>query len=206
MLLDIAVVKAKQTVQFDTGDIPDDLIPEIYALGLKQLINRGMTDVTAKEIPDKEELQAAAMEVALKNIEKIKAGEIRRTAGTKAASKGETKEVQAEARKEAQLAVKSALKKKGHKVSLIASKEITRLTNDLLKSEQGKEIWERAKAVVEARKAKAAEQPEIGIDLTGVKEDPKLVAKNDGKKAKGRKPGAKARGKGKGAAQVEANA
>ena len=183
MQLDIVVVKGKQTLTIDTDKLPDDIVPEIYALGLKQLLNRGMSEVTAAVIPDKDELIAEAMAVAEINLQNIYEGKIRRTAGTKASKTGETKEVQAEARKEAQLAVKDAIKAAGKKVSLVASKEITRVTNDLLKSEEGKEIWERAKAVIEARKAKKAEQPALKIDLSGVKEDSKLVEAAAKKKA-----------------------
>jgi hypothetical protein len=198
MQLDIVVVKGKQTLTIDTDKLPDDIVPEIYALGLKQLLNRGMSEVTKANIPDKEELEAEAMAVAAQNLQNIYDGKIRRTAGTKASSKGETKEVQAEARKEAQLAVKDAIKAAGKKVSLVASKEITRLTNDLLKSEEGKEIWERAKAVIEARKAKKAEQPALSINLAGLREDPKLVEAAAKKKeaAKSTRKGTKAKGKG----------
>src|SRR5208282_1879846 len=175
MIIEVAVAKAKAALSVDTDKIPEEVLIEIYALGLRELIGkRGMANLTKAEYPDADELAEEALKVAEQNLKNVYANEIRKTASkaTKATAKGADKEIGAEARREAMLAVKDALKRKKHKVSLIASSEITRLTNNLLASEvPGKEIWARAKATVEARKAKAAEGTEIVFDIGEVKED-----------------------------------
>jgi hypothetical protein len=98
------------------------------------------------------------------------------------ATRGRTEGVAigAEARRLAKIEVKAALKEAGHKVSYIPASEITRLANEYLATDDGKEVIALAKEAVEKRNAKKGERK---IKVDSVKEDPKLVAKGEAEKA-----------------------
>lgn len=167
----IAVTKGKGTVDLDPDTLPIEVYAEALRLGLKELVNRGMSKITVAKLEGEELAKAnlAAMEKANENAEAIKAGKIRYT-GQKSATKA-SGEVMTEARRIAKNIVKDEIKKAGGKISHYEAKEITAAANQLIEAQP--EIIETAKANLEARKAAP-----VKIDIASlVKESPKLVAK-----------------------------
>jgi acetylornithine deacetylase/succinyl-diaminopimelate desuccinylase-like protein len=185
--MQIPVVKAKADIAVDLDKLPDEMVQEIWFLGLKAMLNRGMTEVTGTDTPQK---RKDAMDAAAANLERLYEGKMRRTSGQKSA-KGQG-EVMTEARRLAKIEVKAALKEAGHKVSYIPASEITRLANEYLATDDGKEVIALAKEAVEKRNAKKGERK---IKVDSVKEDPKLVAKGEAQKASRKKATAEKKGK-----------
>lgn len=177
--MQIPIVKAKGDIAVDLDKLPDEMVQEIWFLGLKAMLNRGMTEVTGKDSPEK---RKDAMDAATENLQKLYEGKMRRTSGQKSA-KGQG-EVMTEARRLAKIEVKAALKDAGHKVSYIPASEITRLANEYLATEDGKEIIALAKEAVEKRNAKKGARK---IDVSTAQEDPKLAAKGEKQKAERKK-------------------
>lgn len=177
--MQIPIVKAKGDIAVDLDKLPDEMVQEIWFLGLKAMLNRGMTEVTGKDSPEK---RKDAMDAAAANLQKLYEGKMRRTSGQKSA-KGQG-EVMTEARRLAKIEVKAALKDAGHKVSYIPASEITRLANEYLATEDGKEIISLAKEAVEKRNAKKGARK---IDVSTAQEDPKLAAKGEAQKASRKK-------------------
>jgi hypothetical protein len=126
-ILHIPSTKAKATVEIDTDEIPEDVYREIVAIGLKVLVNRGTSKVTKSAYPNTEELKAAAMEAALKQVELIKTGKIRFTMVAKKAKASGA--VMNEARRIARNLVKDAIREEGGKISHYAASEITKYAN-----------------------------------------------------------------------------
>jgi|HubBroStandDraft_6_1064221.scaffolds.fasta_scaffold00175_48 hypothetical protein len=184
--MQIPVVKAKADIAVDLDKLPDEMVQEIWFLGLKAMLNRGMTEVTGTDTPQK---RKDAMDAAAANLERLYEGKMRRTSGQKSA-KGQG-EVMTEARRLAKIEVKAALKDAGHKVSYIPASEITRLANEYLATDDGKEVIALAKDAVEKRNAKKGERK---IKVDSVKEDPKLVAKGEAQKAERKKATANKKG------------
>lgn len=177
--MQIPIVKAKGDIAVDLDKLPDEMVQEIWFLGLKAMLNRGMTEVTGTDSPQK---RKDAMDAAAANLQKLYEGKMRRTSGQKSA-KGQG-EVMTEARRLAKIEVKAALKDAGHKVSYIPASEITRLANEYLATEDGKEIISLAKEAVEKRNAKKGARK---IDVSTAQEDPKLAAKAEKQKAERKK-------------------
>jgi hypothetical protein len=177
--MQIPIVKGKTELTVDLDKLPDEMVQEVWFLGLKALLNRGMTEVTGNDSPDKRE---SAMVVANENLTKLYEGKMRRTSGAKSA-KGQG-EVMTEARRLAKIEVKAALKEAGHKTSYIPMSEITRLANEYLATDDGKEIIEQAKEAVEKRLAKKATRK---IDVSSAKVDPKLAEKGEKQKEERKK-------------------
>lgn len=178
----VPVVKGKATMEIETdpSKLPDAVYAEALALGLKELVNRGMSKVTAAAFPNEEERKAEAMRIASENVEKIYKGDIK-FSGPKAAKTSGV--VMTEARRLAKALVKDGLKKAGIKISHVPAKEITAAANQLLAADPS--ILETAKANVEARS-----KTEIKIDVASlVKVDPALVAKAEEKKSSAKAAG-----------------
>ena len=173
----IAVTKGKGSVDLDPDTLPIEVYAEALRLGLKELVNRGMSKITVAKLEGEElaKAQAAAMEKASENVEAIKAGKIRYT-GQKSATKA-SGEVMTEARRIAKNIVKDEIKKAGGKISHYDAKEITAAANQLIEADPS--IVETAKENLEKRKAAP-----VKIDIASlVKENPKLVAKAEEAKA-----------------------
>lgn len=175
--------------------IPDEVFQEIFLQGAKVVLNRGQSKLssTAKmgEGPGKEKEQNAIMAVVDEQWSKVVAGEIRITGG-KVKRKSADREVHTEAMRQARLLVKDALKRDGIKPATVPAKEITEAAEQFLAegSEEANDILEKARDVVEARKLKQAKVAEkvIKVNVSGIKADPKLVAKAEEAKARKKKP------------------
>lgn len=170
----IAITKAKQEIEINTGDLPDEVYLEALAQGLKAMLNKGMADIktTGLEGDHLAKAQAVAMEKAQGNLTKMLAGEIRKSASkaTKVAGK-----VMTEAKRLARNFVKDQLRAAGHKVSHYSAAEITKAAVAMIEADAS---W--VKLAEESLSQAAAKT--ASIDLEAIKTDPKLVAKAESKK------------------------
>lgn len=183
-ILQIPIVKAKgQFVPINTdspedgGDLSPEVFTEALGLGLKVLINRGTSKITKAAYPKAEELAAAAISKAGEQLELIRTNKIKFTGQKKAA--GISGEVKTRAMQLAKAIVKDEMKRVGKKIAHTKASEITATAKEVL--EIMPELYEQAKAEVEARKAiKISDK----INISGIKADAGLVAKAEARKAK----------------------
>ncbi len=168
--LTVPITKGKDTVKFQTDDLPEEVYAECLLLGLKELVNRGMSKITKASTKDMEELASLAMAQAEKNVEAIMTGKIRFLG--KKAKTGESAAVMTEARRLAKNLVKDGIKAAGMKISHVEPKEITAAANEMLA--QDPSIVEQAKANLEER---AKVPAKVDLIKSLIKESPKLVAK-----------------------------
>jgi hypothetical protein len=175
-------------VKINTDEVHLDSYRQALYLGFKELANRKMTklastkDMQGREL---EEQKAAIMAVAEQNVQDIVEGNIRRSAGSKVS--GVPQAVRTEAMRQIKVAIKAQLKAEGKKISYIPAKEITRAAKE--EYEANSEAWNaKAKATLQELE-KAREGTKIKVDI---KEDTKLIAKAEQRKAqaktKGRAP------------------
>lgn len=155
----VPVVKAKQPLEVSTGKLPENVYRAALDLGLKALLNRGMTKITKEAYPDPEELKAEALKVAKQNLENMYAGKVRIVGGSK--SDKVPGVVMTEARRIARTLVKEEMKRLQIKVSHVEAKEITKLANQLI----AQEPWIIAQATEEVEKRGAKR---IKIDVTSI--------------------------------------
>lgn len=187
--LQIPITKAKgKFVTINTDNIPEDVYAEAMLQGLKVLVNRGTSKITSASYPDAEERAAAAVAKAEEQVELINTSKIKFTGQKKAA--GISGEVKTEAMRLAKALVKDEMKKQGIKISHVEASEITRTAKDWL--EAMPEIYEQAKATIEARKAMPVSDK---LSVKGIKVSEKLVEKAEAKKAKAGTLSAKQAGK-----------
>lgn len=202
-ILSIPVPKAGKEafIEVDTDkDIPStEIYQYLMVLGLKTVLNRGMSKVTAADIPDSAKRMAEAMRIANLQLEAMREGKVRGAGAVKKASG----EVMTEARRIAKAMVKDGLRAAGRKPSLIPPKMITELAKQLIESDSS--IIAKAKEVVEARKA-APVSDTITALFANVKDDPKLVEKAAKDKAKRKQLSAAQAGKTQTRAKAQASA
>jgi hypothetical protein len=197
-VLNIPVVKAGgKTIAIDTDtDLDDRMFKLALEEGLKVLINSKMSKITAQSKLEGAELeasQAAAMEIAEKNLAAIKSGEFKK--GGRGASASSTKvprEVMTEARRLAKEVIKNEIRAAGMKISHVEPRDITAAANNLLETDPS--YIEQAKANIEARNVvapvatddptvvAAAKSKLASLGLSG--ESPKLLAAAEERKAK----------------------
>lgn len=146
----VEVTKAKQSLDINTRDLPDNVYQEAIRQGLKVLLNRGMTKITKETYPNADELKAAALAKAELTFEDMKAGKIRIVGGGKDKITGAVK---TEAMRMARAMVKDELKRQKIKISYVDAKDITEAAERTLRLRP--EILEKAKEAVEARAAEA---------------------------------------------------
>jgi hypothetical protein len=181
-VMEIPVTKAKRGISIDTNDLPLEVFHEVVRLGLKELINRGMSKIAIKDL-EGSELDAAhnaAFAKAEENVKAILAGEIKYSTGAKKASKVPT-EVKTEALRLAKAAINQQIKDDGGKVSHYAKSDITKWAKELLEAD-GSYI-----VMAEDSLAKRKATP-VKISLSGLKPSEKLVKAAEEKKAKKGKP------------------
>lgn len=182
--VNVKVIKGKSTVEIDTDSIPVEVYQEALLLGLQVLVNRGTSKITKAQYPVAEELQAAAMEKAVEQVELINTGKIKLTGQTKA--KKVSGAVMTEARRLARNIVKDAMKAAKIKISHVAAKDITAAANALL--EERPELIEQAKTNIASREAAVegeGEQTNKLLSLVkGIPIDQRKVAKDEAEKAK----------------------
>lgn len=168
MIIPIPVTKGgvDYTVEVDFDKFSEEVFREICARGARDLIQQGMSKVTAVAYPDQDEREGAAKALAEKNLGKMLEGDIRFTVTRqkKKAAAGK-REVLTEQKRIAKVMVKDEMKRLGIKVSYVEAKEITRCVNELIDGPRGPELWAKAEAAVEERRREAQERVEQGSDL-----------------------------------------
>lgn len=174
-VLNIPVTKGKATVEIDTDSIPEEVYKEALIQGLKVLVNRGTSKITATTYPNGDELKAAAMAAAATQVEAIREGKIKFSGGAKTAKASGA--VMTEARRLARNLVKDEMKRQGIKISHVEASEITKAANALLAEDPT--LIETAKANLEER----AKVP-VKINVSAIPISDKKVKAAEAKKAK----------------------
>ncbi len=176
-ILTIPVTKSKGSVEIDTSTLPDDVYREVLIQGLKVLANRGMSKITKASTKDEAELKTLAQEQAEKNVEAMKAGKIKFSAGVKA--KKASGKVMTEAMRLARGIVKDEIKRSGGKVSHYEASEITKAAKAYLEADP---------SILALAEKNLAERESVPVPTTInlaelIKASPKLVAAAEAKKA-----------------------
>jgi len=174
----IPITKAKDfSLNVDLDQIGEDVYKYLLALGLKTVLNRGMSKITKGLMPNAETRDEEARLQADKNLANLYTGKVRMTGGVK--PKGATGAVNTEAMRLARIAVKDMIKAANGKVSHYDASEITAAAKDLIS--QDTSYVEQAKANLEARNAV---KPKVAIDVSKIAISAKKVAAAEAKKAK----------------------
>jgi len=166
-MLRVPIVKAKTTIEVDTGQLPNHVYQEALVRGLKVLMNLGQTGFTKEKYPDPDELQKVALEKAEAVLQDLYAGKVRIMGGAKADKV--PREVMTSARNMARKIVKEALKRKGVKVTQVKASDITKAANTYLGAHP--ELIDKAR-----KEQEELEKADLDIDTGGIEVDPKLVA------------------------------
>lgn len=174
-MIKIPVAKGESALEIDTDKLPQHVFEYAFALGMKALLNRGMTKVTKALMPDEDMRKAEAMVIAQKQLDAIYEGKVRMTGGVKV--KAASGEVNTEAMRLARLAVKDTIKQNGGKVSHYDASEITKAAKELIASDDS--YVEQAKTNIEARKTA---KPKVVIDVAKIAVSAKKVAEAEAKK------------------------
>ena len=176
----IAITKAKAEIEVNTGDLPPESYVEIFALGLKTFLNKGMGDVKTKDLQGDAlaKAQAEALKFGQDNLAKLLSGEFKKSASKQAKVTGK---VMTEARRLARNWAKDTYKANKGRVSDVTAAEWTRAANALIDNDPS---W--VKMAEESLAQAAQQKSEIDIKAF-IKVDPNLVAKADAKK-KEKKP------------------
>jgi hypothetical protein len=174
--ISIPIAKGGDSVEVETDSLSEELFRYVCALGLKAVLNRGMSKLTKALVSNAEQLKTEAMIIAGKNLEAVYANKVRMTGGVKA--KAASGEVNTEAMRLARIAVKDTIKDAGGKISHYAALEITKAAKDLIAADAT--YVEQAKANIEARKTA---KPKVAIDVSKIAVSAKKVAEAEAKKA-----------------------
>lgn len=168
------------TLDLDCNKVPDAVWNEIILQGAKVVLGRGMTKITKELYPKEDELKAAALAQAEKNLAAVYEGKIR-IMGAK--SDKVSGAVMTEARRLARQVIKDNLKALGHKVSHYAASEITKAANALIAADAS--FVDKAKVNLEAAEEIAkAQAGALGGIVGAIPTDPKKIAEAEAKKAK----------------------
>lgn len=177
---DIQITKAKDSLQVDSDvDVSDE---EVYkwclAEGIKVYLNKGMGKITKANYPDEEKRKEAALEIAMQNLEDLKAGKMPKRGRVSAKAGKVPGKVMTEARRLAKNLIKDEMKRQQIKVSHVEASEITKAANQLLEADPS--LIEQAYKNLEER-----EKVPVKIDIKSViKTSPTKVAAAEAKKAK----------------------
>lgn len=177
-MVTVPVTKGKGTVEIDVEALPAHVFTAVVQAGLKDYVNRGMSKITKSTYTNHDELKAAAMAQAEKNVEAMANGTIRIVGAPKQAKASGA--VMVEARRIALNMVKQAIKDANGKISHYERKDLTAAANELLNSEDGKEILALAQKNLDER---AAVKPKLNV-MGLVQTSQKAIDKAEEKKAK----------------------
>jgi hypothetical protein len=191
-ILSIPIVKAKgQFVSVDTEAVPEAVYQYCLELGLKSLINRGVSNHKQENFPTLAEFETESVAIAMRQYDAMVAGKTRIVGSKKTKEAGAAWMV--EALRIAKISAKEQVKATGKiAVSKVKAAEWTKLAKAMIDADP--EHWERVAMDSLSRSATA---PVKGLDLLSmVQEDPELVRKAEKKKADSKKAtAAKAAGK-----------
>lgn len=164
--IQVGITKGGAPISVLTSDLPDNVYQAALAIGLKDLLNRGMSKIKSNkdlEGEDKAKNQAAAMAQAEKNLAALKEGKMPRMVGVKTGDGKVAGVVMTEARRLAKNLIKDEIKKAGGKISHYEAKDITSAANALLETDEGKGLLAQAQKNVDDRNKAVEEKP--GVDL-----------------------------------------
>ncbi len=201
-ILKIPVTKAGKgvVIEVNLDEIHADSYLEALQLGLKALMNRGMTDIHTTSLSGSElkKAQDLAFEQGLKNFENIKSGKIRRSPGT---TKGKVPaKVMQIAMQIAKGIVKDGLKRDNIRIADVPSSEITAAAKELI--EENPSIVKEAEEELALREKRTSK---ITLKKGAVKVDTKRKAAREAKEAERKATRAKTPTRRKrGEAQLEA--
>ena len=178
IVIKIPVPKAGKGVFIEVAltELADNTYLEVLLQGAKVLANRKMADVKTQGLEGDElaKAQAIALEIAEKNVEDMKSGNIKRSAAGKSKVTGK---VMTQAMQIARQLVKDQLKRENIRVSDVDAKEITAAAKELI--EENPEILGEAERLVAEKEEKLS-----GIKFTAkgkVKVNTEKKRKNDEK-------------------------
>lgn len=171
-ILTVAVSKGRSgELEVDTARLAEYIYINCLKEGSKVHVNKGMSKINKADFKTVAEFQAAVMAKANENLQAMYNGTMV-IRGSKSKGDKVPTEVMSLARNMARAIVKAELKKKGFKISLIKSAQITKAANLLLT--QRPELVKKAADDLAAQ----AEAEEGEVDVTaGIAEDPELKAK-----------------------------
>ena len=182
MILNITISKAGKSIPIDSdmiNELPPAMQARILEEGLKVLLNAKMTKVKTKDLVDDElvSAQSAAMVIAAKNLDDLKAGKLTKR-GSSAATKGVDRKIVTEAMRLGRNHLKSLYREKGGIVSRVEASVWTAGAKQLIESDP--QFMDQAKINLE----ETATKPTVAIDLEalGIAASPKLVAEAEAKK------------------------
>lgn len=184
-ILNIPITKAGKSIPVDTNDFDENVYAEIFAAGLKVFLNARQSKVTVKDLEGEAlaAAQAAALEIAEKNLTELRSGKVRK--GRAASASKIPGVVLTEARRLAKEVIKNEIRAAGFKVSHVEASEITKLANELIASDpsyiaQAEANIATRTAVVETDQAAAMAKLNA---LGGVKLSEKKIAADEKAKA-----------------------
>jgi len=174
-VLTVSVSKGRSgEIEVDTAKVAEYIYINMLKEGAKTHVNKGMTKINKGDYKTLGEFQAAVMAKANENLKAMYEGTMVIRGSAKAKGDKHPAEVMTLARNFARAIVKAELKKKGFKISLIKSAQITKSANILL--QQRPELVTKAAAQI-AAEAEEAEAAGSSVDISGIQEDPELKAK-----------------------------
>lgn len=151
-VLNVAIIKAKESIEIDTSLLPDEIYQEALLQGLKVLANRGMSKINKLSLGSDDEVKKEALLKAKSNLEDLYAGKVKKTGAKK--EKSASGVVMTEARRIARNLVKDEMRRQGMKVSLVEPSKITAAANALIDANAG---------IIEQAKTNLAERDNTGI-------------------------------------------
>ena len=172
-IITVPVTKGNTTINIDTEILPEKYYVAALTSGLKTLVNGGTTKIIKPKVQTPEAMaayHAEAIAKAQERVEAMMAGKLK--VGRAAAEAGPSGAVMTEARRLARQLVKDTLREAGQKVSHYKASEITAAANQLLASPDGKSLITQAEENLTSRK------PVVKVDISKIKEDPELIAKD----------------------------
>lgn len=177
-IIKIAITKAKgETLECDYSRFNDSIYTQVIALGVKTAINGGASKLTAKDIPNPEDLKRQALELAKSRLAAMYDGTFK-FGRASAKVEGRSHAVVVEATRRAKIKVKEWITASGERVSTYKASAITEAAKAFLATADGDSVWAEAEAYLNSQKPTA--KP-AGLVLPGP--DPTLIEKAT-KKAK----------------------
>jgi hypothetical protein len=176
--LQIPISKAKSKITVDTDSLPEEMYQLAMIEGLKVLLNSKMAKVTVAKLEGEElaKAQAAAMEIAEKNLKALMAGEIKKSS---ASSSKIPAAVRAEAMRLARIAIRDTIRANNMIPSRVPAADITAAAKALIEGTNNEYIKQ---AQINLDK-KPVIETKIDLGILGLAESPKLVAKAEKIKA-----------------------
>lgn len=145
-------------LSIDHTALPEAALNHAIMIGLRNILMDSHASVTKEEYPNDDEREAAARAMVDKKLAALMSGEVR------VASSREGDPVKAEAIRMASDIIKSALRKKGTKLSDVEPKAIREAAVRYLATEAGAAITEKARErVAEQRAASTVDLGDLGL-------------------------------------------